>query len=688
MIAAGHDERLGASCERDGVNFAIFSAAAEDVELCLFSAGGAEEHRYRLPACTDGVWHGFVPGIREGQQYGFRVHGPYEAERGLRFNPAKLLIDPYARELSGDIDWRAEVFDFDTGQTDQALIRSSSDSAQYVPRSVVRSAIAPAERGPRIPWDETIIYEMNVRGYTIRHPAINACDRGTFRGMRHRDVLEYLRALGVTAVELMPVHAFVDEQFLAARGLRNFWGYNTLSYFAPASRLLGGGPIADFRDMVNTIHDTGLEVILDVVYNHTAEGGRLGPTLSFRGIDNRAYYRLLPDEPGEYVNDTGCGNTMNTGHPAVRRLILDSLRYWVETFGVDGFRFDLAVTLGRTDAGFDGEHALFTSMREDRVLKHVKLIAEPWDVGPGGYQLGGFQPGWAEWNDRFRDAARRFWRGDAGLALELAQRVHGSSELFEPGGRGPSSSVNFVTSHDGFTLADLVSYAERHNEANGEDNRDGHRENLSSNHGVEGPTDDRGISAARRQHRLTLLTTLFCSHGTPMLLAGDEFGNSQSGNNNAYCQDNATGWIDWEAANADAAFADQVRRLIALRKSLPLLRLARFRHGEPLAGSGQPDILWFGADGRSIADADWHRIEAFGLLLPAAEPGAAGEVRACALLFNAAQGSQKFSLPAMGGEGRWSIEFDSAGRNANEPLTDAVGVAPHSAACLVYRSAA
>ncbi|MDA0705372.1 MAG: glycogen debranching protein GlgX [Proteobacteria bacterium] len=432
----------------------------------------------------------------------------------------------------------------------------------YVPKSVVCDALQKLPAGPRIPWSETIFYEANVRGYTMLHPAVGELERGTFNGMRHKDVLHYIRSLGVTAIELMPVHAFLSEKHLADKGLRNIWGYNPIAFFAPQPAYANSDPVAEFRDMVHAIHDAGLEVILDVVYNHTAEGDHIGPSLSFRGLDNLAYYSVEPGAPGTYINDTGCGNTMNADHLQVQQLVVDSLRYWHRTMGVDGFRFDLAPVLGRHNHGFSSSHPLLERIGSDSELGNAKLIAEPWDPGPGGYRLGQFPPRWAEWNDRYRDAARAFWRGDAGIAGEFAQRMHGSADLFDRNGRAPQSSVNLVTSHDGFTLADVASYTERHNAANGENNRDGHTHNLSCNFGVEGVTDDATILARRRRHRMNLIATLLLSQGTPLLLAGDEFGNSQHGNNNAYAQDNATGWLDWEPMNRDPDFTEQVRALV------------------------------------------------------------------------------------------------------------------------------
>lgn len=675
MIEAGSPAPLGATADHEGVNFALFSSVADAVELCLFDADGGER-KLLLPACSGGIWHGYVPGCRPGQRYGYRVHGPYAPQDGLRCNPAKLLVDPYARQLDGEFAWDDAVFDFEPPAADAAWAINKADSARYVPKSVVTgpSAAGPATR-PRIPWSETVVYEANVRGYTMRHPAVDGPQRGTFDGMRHSDVLAYLKALGITSLELMPVHSFIDEQHLVKIGLRNFWGYNSISFFAPAPRYARQDGIREFRDMVAAIHDAGIEVILDVVYNHTGEGDQYGPTISFRGIDNLAYYSTEPGRPGEYINDTGCGNTINVDHPRVQELVLDSLRYWHKTMGVDGFRFDLAPILGRHDHGYSASHPMLAAISKDDQLRHAKLIAEPWDPGPGGYQLGEFPERWAEWNDRYRDAVRRYWRGDSGSSAGLARRLRGSADVFEKSGRPPTSSINFVSSHDGFTLADLVSFEHRHNAANGEGNRDGHRHNYSCNHGVEGPTDDPAVLALRRQHRLNLLATLLLSQGTPMLLAGDEFGNSQHGNNNAYAQDNETGWLDWSGLAGDAQFATRVRELIRLRRDLPLLRIPEYVHGHRLLTGKDIRIEWRRADGHPMGDEDWLEMPAFAVVISAAER--ADMATALAILFNAADVDVAFQLPE---RGQWRLEFSSAARL---DLTDDTAKLPSAAlACL------
>ncbi|SNX70574.1 glycogen operon protein [Cereibacter ovatus] len=597
---------LGASFDGEGVNFALFSAHAERVELCLFSADGRHEVQ-RLPMTErDGdIWHLRLNGALPGQLYGYRVHGPYRPEEGHRFNPNKLLLDPYARRIEGRLRWSDAVMGYRVGSSRADLSFDSRDSAFAVPKSVVVGetfAWGP-DAPPDHPLTETLIYEAHVRGLTMRHPGVEDGLRGTFLGLASDPVIEHLTKLGVTAVELLPVQAFLDDRFLVNRGLTNYWGYQTIGFFAPEPRFLSKGALWEFAAMVRRFHAAGIEVILDVVYNHSGEGDELGPTLSFRGIDNRSYYRLT--EGGRrYANHTGTGNTLDLGHPMVLRMVMDSLRYWVEVMHVDGFRFDLASVLGRDGEGFDASAAFLDAIRQDPVLARVKLIAEPWDLGPGGYRLGGFPHPFLEWNDRFRDDVRRFWRGDAGVTAELARRLLGSAERFDHGSRPATSSVNLLTAHDGFTLLDLVSHARKHNEANGEGNRDGHDDNHSDNMGVEGATDAPAILAARALRRRNLLATLFVSQGTPMLLAGDEIGNGQGGNNNAYCQDNPIGWVDWPAA--DQALAAFVARLSALRKSLPVLRQKGFLHGRPRPSDGLADVIWRRPDGQSPGPHDWH----------------------------------------------------------------------------------
>jgi glycogen operon protein len=668
MILAGRSSTLGACCDADGVNFALYSTSAEAVELCLFDERGNETARHFLPHSRDGVWAGFLPACRAGQRYGYRVHGAWSPEHGLRHNPAKLLIDPWARRLDGCFQWSPAVFDYDRAAEPGEWRQNRADSAYFVPFSVVDSPQgSPIYRRPSPAWSDMVIYEANVRGFTMRHPGLSSAERGRLRGLSNGRVLAYLKSLGITSLELMPVFALVDEEFLVERGLRNLWGYNSIQFFVPAGRLAESDAVAEFRDMVQAIHDAGIEVILDVAYNHTGEGGERGPSLSLRGIDNLAYYRTEPDAPGQYVNDTGCGNTLNADSPVVQQLVLDSLRYWHGNLGVDGFRFDLATVMGRAAEGFNKAHPLLARIGADPVLEGAKLIAEPWDPGPGGYQLGRFPVEWAEWNDQYRDSARRFWRGDARQGSDFARRIHGSADLFEPSGRNPTASVNFVTSHDGFTLRDLVSYERRHNRANGENNRDGHKHNFSCNFGTEGPSDDPSIKGLRRRQRLNLLATLLFSHGTPMLLAGDEFGNSQGGNNNAYAQDNETGWLDWSGLEQDPEFTEQVRELIRLRRSLPLLRQARYLHGRMPTDRGWADIDWLHPDGRPMQPADWETEQALTLLFSchAEQQDKSPIAEAVAVLFNAAATDLAFQLPeALPQE--WKTLFYS-GSEALEP---------------------
>jgi len=648
MIERGSPEKLGPSPDDRGCNFAIYSSIATRVELCLFDAAGNATAHHDLPECTNGVWHGYLPKCGSGQRYGYRVHGPFDPVRGLRCNPSKLLVDPWARRLDGEFRWERCVFD-----------ANDEDSAGAVPCSVVTDTLPACDDSrPRIPWGETIFYECNTRGFTMRHPAVDEADRGTFAGLCNRQVLEYVKALGVTSIELMPVYAFIDEHHLAVQELRNFWGYNTVSFFAPMQRYANGDADLELRDMIRSIHDAGLEVVLDVAYNHTGEGGGDGPTLSFRGIDNLTYYRTPPYEPGNYINDTGCGNTLNVEHPRVRELIVESLAYFATVMGADGFRFDLATILGRRDHGFAKGHPLLLDISNDPRLASTKLIAEPWDPGPGGYQLGNFPPRWAEWNDIYRDGVRQFWRGDHGKSGTLARRLHGSADIFEASGRGPISSINFVTAHDGFTLGDSVSYVMRHNEANGEDNRDGHSHNYSCNHGVEGETDDPSIRQQRRRQRLNLLATLLTSQGTPMLLAGDECGNSQQGNNNAYAQDNETGWIDWSGLETDPEFTDQVRELVWLRREIPLLRLQRYVHGELQLEDGTVRISWINQQGDDKHHTEWAHSRAFTKVITKTHHD--DSESSVAILINAHEHDAHMRLSRSGRKRDWRVVFCSA----------------------------
>ena len=638
----------GASCDADGTHFVLYSSVADAVELCLFDAAGHEVKRLALAPGAADLWSAYVPGCRPGQRYGYRVHGPYRPHEGLRCNPAKLLLDPFARLLDGELVWHESVLGY-AGDDPNASEPSHADSARWVPKSVVTDMAQPLSVArPAIAWADTVICELNVRGYTMRHPELSAAERGRFAGLSNGQILEHLRALGISSVELLPVHAFIDERFLHERGLRNYWGYNSINFFAPANRYAGSDPREEFCAMVNAIHDAGLEVLLDVVYNHTGESDEFGPTLAYRGIDNQAYYRTDPAAPRLYLNDTGCGNMLNADHPQVQSLVTSSLEYWHGSMGVDGFRFDLAPVLGRHAHGFDARHPLLQALESSAALSTAKLIAEPWDIGPGGYQLGAFGPRWAEWNDSYRDVVRRFWRGDAGQAGDFAQGLHGSAERFEHKGQGPSASINFVTSHDGFSLADLVSYNERHNEANGEHNQDGHAHNYSSNHGDEGATTDAGILALRRRQRLNMLATLLVSGGTPMLLGGDEMGHSQQGNNNAYAQDNAIAWLDWARLETDPGFVLQVQRWMALRRNQPLLRPARYAHGEIAGDSGNRDIEWLRPDGGEMRAPDWQEARAFAMLLT--DENAKAPVRRLGVLFNAASAPCEFALPGRHGD--------------------------------------
>ena len=665
-ILAGTSSSLGATCDDQGVNFALYAGAAEAVELCLYDADRHPVAHSFLPEQSDGVWNGYLPGCLPGQRYGYRVHGPWSPAEGLRHNPAKLLIDPWARRLAGRCQWSPAVFDYLQPAEADRWRRNETDSAPFVPLGVVEAA-APARsfRRPAIPWSDLVVYEANLRGFTMRYPGLSESERGRLRGLSNGRILEYLKALGITSLELMPLFTMVDEAFLAERELRNLWGYNSVQFFTPDPRFAGDDGVNEFRDMVEAIHDAGLEVLLDVAYNHTGEGGLHGPTFSLRGIDNLAYYRTEPGVPGRYVNDSGCGNTLNADNPWAQRLVLDSLKYWHREMGVDGFRFDLATVLGRTSAGYLKQHGLLNRIAADPELEGARLIAEPWDPGPGGYQLGRFPVEWAEWNDRFRDTVRRFWRGEPHQSSEFARRIHGSADLFEPSGRNPTASVNFVTSHDGFTLRDLVTYKRRRNEANAENNHDGHAHNYSANYGVEGETDDVAVNALRRQQRLNLLATLLFSHGTPMLLAGDEFGNGQGGNNNAYAQDNEIGWLDWHRLDEDPAFTDEVRQLIRLRKELPLLRQARYVHGRMPTDQGWCDIGWLHPDGRPMLEDDWNGGQQLTLLYSthAGQKEDSPVVEAVAILFNAAEDAVQFTLPA-GLPSTWVSRFCSSPETA------------------------
>ena len=654
-VREGRPFPLGASWDGLGVNFALFSAHATKVELCLFDQDGTREiERLELPEYTDEIWHGYLPDARPGTAYGYRVHGPYEPDAGHRFNPNKLLIDPYAKQLIGQVEWSDELFGYKMGSPDKDLSFDDRDSARFVPKCRV---IDPAftwgnERRPSIPWEETIFYEMHVRGFTMLNQRIPQELRGTFAGLAHRIVPEYLKSLGVTSVELLPVHAFVDDDYLLQKGLRNYWGYNSIGFFAPKPRYLHAPFVNEFKETVNQFHANGIEVILDVVYNHTAEGNELGPTICFKGIDNHSYYRLLPEKKRFYINDTGTGNTVNLSHPRVLQMVADSLRYWATEMRVDGFRFDLATILAREPYGFDEGGGFLDACRQDPILSQVKLIAEPWDIGPGGYQVGHFPPGWAEWNDKFRDTVRSYWKGDEGKLPELASRITGSADLFNRRGRRPWAGVNFITAHDGFTLHDLVSYNDKHNEANGEDNRDGHSNNHSWNHGVEGPTEDPEIIDLRERQKRNFLSTLLFSQGTPMVLSGDEFGRSQDGNNNAYAQDNEINWIDWNLADPGRKLLEFARKLILLRKTYPVLHRGRFLSGEFRDDLEAKDATWLSPAGLEMTQEQWadSRARCFGLVLDGrAQPTGVkrrGNDATLFLIFNSHHDVVEFTLPS------------------------------------------
>ncbi|MDT8319417.1 MAG: glycogen debranching protein GlgX [Xanthomonadales bacterium] len=684
---------LGATWNGNGVNFALFSEHAERVELCLCSDDGQRElARIELTERTDQVWHCFLPDARPGQRYGYYVHGPYAPEEGHRFNPDKLLLDPYAKAVVGDLRWSDAHFGYRIGDPDEDLSFDSTGNFRDLPHAqVIDGAFSWGDdRPPNIPWHDTIIYELHVRGFTHLHPGVPENLRGSYAGLCCRPVIDYLRELGVTAVELMPVHTAIDDRDLVERSLRNYWGYNSIAYFAADSRLAANDAVKEFKTMVKTLHEAGMEVIIDVVYNHTAEGNHLGPTFSFRGIDNRAYYRLLNDDPRYYMDYTGCGNSLNMRHPRVLQLIMDSLRYWVLEMHVDGFRFDLASALARELHEVDRLSAFFDIIHQDPVLSQVKLIAEPWDLGDGGYQVGNFPVGWTEWNGRYRDAVRAYWKGEGGVIGDLAYRLTGSSDLYEHSGRRPYASINFVTSHDGFTLQDLVSYNEKHNEENGEDNRDGEDHNLSWNCGVEGPTDDPEILALRARQRRNFFATLLLSQGVPMIRAGDEMVHSQQGNNNAYCQDNEISWLDWSRLDEHEDLLSFVRRVIDLRRRHRAFRRRHFFQDRLLKGADTQDIRWLDPTGAEMSDEDWDQqfARCLGFLM------GGGELRetdaygnslsddAFLLLLNASSEEISFELPASAGGKDWRRLLDTS-------LPDAEGDVLHSPASdypLVARS--
>jgi isoamylase len=677
---------LGATWDGTGTNFALFSEAGDQVELCLLDGtepGQLSETRIALTEVDAFVWHGYLPDVAPGQRYGYRVHGPYDPARGHRCNPAKLLLDPYGKAINGEVRWNEAVFSY---RFSDPSALNTADSAPYMPTNVVINPFFDwgDDRAPRTPYHETVIYEAHVRGLTLRHPDVGASQRGTYAGLAHPAIIEHLTRLGVTAVELMPVHQFVPEHNLQARGLTNYWGYNTIGFLAPhkgySSSQQLGGQVGEFKAMVKALHAAGIEVILDVVYNHTAESDQRGPTLSFRGIDNAAYYRLRDDDPRYYVDYTGCGNSLNVRHPHALQLILDSLRYWILDMHVDGFRFDLASALARELHDVDRLSAFFDLVQQDPVVSQVKLIAEPWDVGEGGYQVGNFPPLWSEWNGKYRDTARDFWRGQPYTMAEFASRLTGSSDLYETSGRRPVASINFVTCHDGFTLTDLVSYNRKHNEANGEDGADGTDDNRSWNCGAEGPTSDPAVGELRARQRLNFFATLLCSQGVPMLLAGDELGRTQRGNNNAYCQDNETSWVDWQMAEDETFLLEFARGVAELRRNHPVFRRRRFFTGPADGAAGRPgDIAWFTPSGREMTDADWKTgyAKAMGVFLNGdaiTEPDPRGErVRdeTFLLLFSADSQPAWFTLPAEDFGHRWEVVLDTGAAHSEGGRTGA-----------------
>jgi isoamylase len=690
-VLPGRPYPLGANWDGLGVNFAVFSGNATRVELCLFDPSGRRETaRHDLPECTDEIWHGYLPDAKPGQLYGYRAHGPYDPRAGHRFNPNKLLLDPYAKELSGELLWSDALFGYRVGSPRDDLSFDRRDSARAMPKAVVidDGFNWGDDRPPAVPWDQTVIYEAHLRGLTVLHEMVPHRERGTFAALANPHVIEHLSRLGITTIELLPVHAFLQDRFLVARRLRNYWGYSTLAYFAPEPRYLVDPWARNVAKVaIRRLHAAGIEVILDVVYNHTCEGNEMGPTLSWRGLDNQSYYRLVPGDERHHINDTGTGNTLNVSHPRVLQMVMDSLRYWVESYHVDGFRFDLGTILGREPFGFDPGSGFFDAIRQDPILSRVKLISEPWDIGPGGYQVGNHPPGFAEWNDRFRDDVRQFWNGTSGMRGGLAARLSGSDELFDHSRRRPWASVNFLASHDGFTLHDLTSYEQRHNEANGEDNNDGHGSNHARNWGAEGETDDPAINTTRAAVRRAMLTTLFVSAGTPMLMAGDEMNRTQNGNNNAYCQDNEISYVDWSRGATDDArtLADFTARLIALRQRYESLRPPRYLHGA-MVRDGIADVAWFDQHGNAMTPQAWDEPEARTLIMRRAIPRTAGGIEMTLMLFNGDSSEQEFILP--GPDAVWMLLARSALPTEPEaPWKDPrATLEPHAVMVLIARS--
>ena len=667
----------GASWDGKGTNFALFSANATKVEVCIFDDRGEQElHRIELPEYTNQIWHGYLPDVDPGTIYGYRVHGPYEPEQGHRFNPNKLLLDPYAVAHFGELQWNPAIFGYQLESMDD-LTFDERDSAPFMPKCVVvdpnfdwTGAPDRDKRGTQrqlvVPFDDTIIYELHVRGFTKMHPSIPEHLRGTYAGLATKEVLEYIKSLGVTSIELLPIHSFVNDSHLLEKGLTNYWGYNSIGFFAPDPRYASNklNALREFKEMVACIHQAGLEVILDVVYNHTAEGNESGPTLSFRGIDNSTYYSLIPDKKRYYINDTGTGNTMDLNHARVIQMVTDSLRYWVEQTHVDGFRFDLGTVLARESNGFDRQSGFLRACGQDPVLGTVKLIAEPWDVGPGGYQVGSFPPGWAEWNDKYRDDVRKFWKGESSVA-DLTERLCASGDLFNKQGRRPWACVNFITAHDGFTLNDLVTYNDKHNEANGEDNKDGNSNTHSWNCGVEGPTEDAEINALRQRQMRNLMATLLLSQGTPMILAGDEFARTQGGNNNAYCQDNGISWLDWNIQEKGRLLTRFVQKLTGLRHKYPILRRNLFLTGDYNEELGVKDVTWINPNGSEMQEHDWadENMRCFGMLMDGRAQTTGirqrGREATMLLVINGYRDMVAFTLPECAGGSQWSRLIDT-----------------------------
>ncbi|MBA6326770.1 glycogen debranching protein GlgX [Colwellia sp. MB02u-6] len=677
---------IGATVTETGVNFAIFSAHAEKIELCIFDQYGSKElKRFVLPQREHDIWHGFLKGAKAGLVYGYRVYGPYNPELGHRFNHHKLLLDPYAKALTGKFSWSDRHFAYNVNDPKKDLSFDARDNADVMLKAVVTDVSATLVQRKPIAWKNTVIYEGHVKGLTALNPQVPDHLRGSFLGISHPAMIAHYRAIGITTIELLPVQQFISEQFLTDKKLSNYWGYNSLAFFVPHQDYLNQHQILDFQRMVDELHQAGFEVLIDVVYNHTCEGNRLGPTLSFRGIDNLSYYRLNSAEPRYYINDTGCGNTLNISHPRVLQMVMDSLRYWVQVMGVDGFRFDLATILGRELHGFDKSNGFLDAVLQDPILNSVKMIAEPWDIGPGGYQLGGFPSPWSEWNDRYRDTMRRYWRGDKGLLPEFARRIHGSSDIFEHSGRQPFASINFLCSHDGNTLRDLVSYQDRHNEANGENNRDGHSDNFAHNHGIEGETSDEAILSLRLRQIKNMMATLMLSQGVPMLLAGDEIGRSQQGNNNAYCQDNEINWLNWDE---NALYAQELKSftasLAALRKRFSMLSHNRFIHKDDKKSS--VDITWFHPSGFAMQKDHWHSHHAATLGYLIQEKAPDTPVILC--LFHAGAEPIEFQLPEIETIKHWQVMIDSTSSSEqaevrNIPAERLITMAPFSTIVLL-----